>query len=107
MQVFLNLIKNAVQACSRKKDIEPGEIVVSAEKEGTKINISVEDNGLGIPKSLQEKVFDPFFKIGNLEDHMGLGLTICRNILKSHGSEIKIQTAMGRGTKFSFSLPVN
>jgi signal transduction histidine kinase len=102
-QVLYNLLENAV-----KFSIEGGSINVrTLLKKGT-IIISIKDNGIGIPKEDLGKIFDRFYKSdlsrGRDKSGSGLGLSICREILKAHKQDIDVVSTEGAGTTFSFSL---
>jgi K+-sensing histidine kinase KdpD len=104
-EVLTNLVDNAVKFSDDNTTIK---IDVSRAK--NEVIISVTDEGAGIPPELQEKVFERFFQ-GNghkssRRKGTGLGLAICRGIIEAHGGKIWLENRPGRGTKFSFSLPV-
>ncbi len=109
-RVLLNLINNAFYAVNEKsKQNIPGyypTVSVSTKKETGKISISVEDNGNGIPESIKEKIFQPFFTTKPTGSGTGLGLSLGYDIVKAHGGEIKVQTKEGEGTEFMIQLPV-
>ena len=99
-QVILNLIKNASQAVPEDGE---GEIIVSAQQtDENQIEIAVTDNGHGIPEAYQSEIFTPFFS--KKHGGTGLGLPICRNIVKKHGSDLKFETSEESGTRFYFRL---
>lgn len=93
-QVFLNLLKNSIQALEGQKG---GEIDIIL-KITDKLYIQVIDNGNGIPAELQEKIFVPFFttKI----EGMGIGLSLCRQIIKRHGGDLYLQESVKGKTVF-------
>ena len=99
-RVVHNLIKNALQ--SIPSDREP-EIVVTAAKAGDKVMISVQDNGGGIPKDMQHKVFEPNFTTKT--SGMGLGLALVKNLVNSFGGAIGFDTTT-EGTTFIIVLPL-
>ena len=70
------------------------------------IQISVTDNGSGIPDNIKEKIFQPFFTTKPTGSGTGLGLSLSYDIVKAHGGEIKVQTKEGEGTEFIIQLPV-
>jgi signal transduction histidine kinase/ligand-binding sensor domain-containing protein len=103
--VFVNLISNAV------KFTKEGQIKVWAKNVDDGILISVEDTGTGIKEDCLPKVFDRFFKAGNVsqennENHkgMGLGLYICQQIIEQHGGKIWVESQWGRGSVFYVAL---
>jgi signal transduction histidine kinase len=116
-RVILNLITNAFYATNEKKNspLAPkGEIekeyeptvTVSTKKVGDKVEISVKDNGNGIPQKVLDKIFQPFFTTKPTGQGTGLGLSLSYDIVKAHGGELKVTTKEGEGTEFSVVLPV-
>ena len=99
--VFLNLFLNAVQAMP-----QGGEIKVKTELQGEpkKIKITISDNGPGIPREHLSHVFQPFYT--TKKGGTGLGLTICRQIIKSHEGTITVESLPEKGTQFIISLPL-
>jgi len=95
--VFVNLIGNAIQAMNK------GNIDIRFTEEDKFILIEVEDSGLGIPKELLPKIFDPLFT--TREVGTGLGLVSCKNIIKKHNGTIEVDTVIGTGTTFKIRLP--
>lgn len=106
MQVLINLISNAVKFCDKSE----GRVQVRAWQEHDMVHVEVSDNGIGIAPEDLEKIFERFQQAGNtLTDKpqgTGLGLPICRQILREFGGEIQVRSALGRGSTFSFSIPV-
>jgi two-component sensor histidine kinase len=99
--VLINLMKNAIQAMA-KGGIITVKTSLSEEHPG-KVQIIVADNGPGIPRKDLDKVFQPFFT--TKEKGTGLGLTICRQIIKAHGGYITVDSAPRKGTEFTITLP--
>ncbi len=100
-QVLLNLIRNAIEAM---QDMPQREMVIAthaASQEGL-VEISVSDTGTGIEQEVLERLFQPF--VTTKKHGMGVGLSICRTIIESHGGKIWIESEVGRGTTFSFTL---
>ena len=94
-QVLINLIKNAVEATQDTKDPE---IVLSCSPAGDKhIHLSVSDNGEGISKDKLEQVFIPFFT--TRAEGSGIGLSLCRQIIRSHQGKMQIESEPGKGTR--------
>ena len=81
-------------------------VSVSTQKLDGKIEICVQDNGMGISKSLIDKIFQPFFTTKPTGEGTGLGLSLSYGIVKAHGDEINVQTKEGEGTIFIIELPV-
>jgi signal transduction histidine kinase len=101
-QVWTNIIDNAVAAMNGQ-----GEINLRTHYEGSWITIEIEDNGPGIPESIQSKIFDPFFTTKAPGEGTGLGLNISHNIIvQKHKGEITVHSQPGR-TSFQIKLPVN
>ena len=107
-RVVLNLINNAFYAVDEKKtlrqtkgdnDYEPT-VTVSTKKLNGKIEISVTDNGNGIPLKVVDKIFQPFFTTKPTGQGTGLGLSLSYDIIKAHGGELKVDTKEGESTKF-------
>jgi signal transduction histidine kinase/FixJ family two-component response regulator len=104
IQVVINLISNAV------KFTDAGSITCAAGLRNGEIVVSVTDSGIGIKPEDQPKVFEKFKQVGDtLTDKpkgTGLGLPICKEIVEHHGGRIRVESEIGKGSKFSFSLPV-
>lgn len=109
-RVILNLINNAFYAVSEKKKLNPDHyeptVIVSTKKLGDKVEIKVKDNGNGIPKSIKEKIFQPFFTTKPTGQGTGLGLSLSYDIVKAHGGTIKVESEEGQGTTFIITLVV-
>ena len=75
--------------------------------DGGKIEISVADNGNGIPQKVLDKIFQPFFTTKPTGQGTGLGLSLSYDIVKAHGGELKVETKEGEGSIFSIELPLN
>ncbi|MBD0849284.1 ATP-binding protein [Maribacter arenosus] len=109
-RVILNLITNAFYVVDEKKksgieSYEPTVSIRSKKKDG-KVEISVKDNGNGIPQNVLDKIFQPFFTTKPTGQGTGLGLSMSYDIItKGHGGELKVETKEGEGTTFAFSLP--
>jgi len=103
-QAFLNMIINACEAMAGKK----GELAISA-RVGVEIpdrlEITVSDNGRGIPKENLNKIFDLFFTTKGPQG-TGVGLSMAYRIIKDHNGEIAVESEVGKGTKFTVSLPI-
>jgi signal transduction histidine kinase len=106
--VILNLINNAFYAVSEKQKqnvsgYEPA-VAVSTSKLNDKVEIKVKDNGNGIPGSIKEKIFQPFFTTKPTGQGTGLGLSLAYDIVKAHGGEINVEKKEGEGSVFSIVL---
>ena len=101
-QVFLNLISNAAQATG-----EGGLISLSTRVEANRAIVEVIDNGSGIPPEVLPKIFDPFFTTKKIGEGTGLGLSIAYKIIGEHGGRIEVSSEVGKGTRFTITLPVD
>jgi signal transduction histidine kinase len=102
-RVLLNLINNAFHAVA---DVEKPEVIVSTKKLEDKIEISVRDNGEGIPEQVRDKIFQPFFTTKPTGSGTGLGLSLSYDIVKAHGGELKLEAPKYEGTTFLVILPI-
>ena len=105
--VFLNLLKNALDALSTSTVSSGGQrqIRVSARAQGAdQVEVSVTDNGPGIPAEHLTHVFDPFFTTKAPGEGTGLGLSICYRIISAHGGAITANSQPGHGTQFTIRL---
>jgi NtrC-family two-component system sensor histidine kinase KinB len=101
--VLSNLISNAL----RYVPSEGGHIHLSADNVGQHVHLSVKDNGPGIPLEYQSKIFQKFVKVnGDRSGGTGLGLTICREIVRALRGTIWVESSPGNGSTFTFTLPV-
>ena len=103
-QVYMNLIMNAVHAIEKN-----GEITVTTDYDDAKgvIAVTIEDTGSGIPESIRNRIFDPFFTTKKTGEGTGLGLSVSYGIVKDHGGDIQVESELGRGTKFTITLPID
>jgi two-component system, NtrC family, sensor histidine kinase KinB len=102
--VFDNLIVNAIQHTGRG-----GTIKIEAGAAGDSVRFAVQDSGEGIPAEDMPRVFERFYRIPTSRHRggAGLGLAIVREIVMAHGGEIEVQSELGKGTRFTFTLPVS
>ena len=107
IQVLTNLIKNSLKAVLSKV----GKIEISVEENPKEIIVSVKDNGKGIPDNVIDNVFKKFYQVDTSSTRefggSGLGLSICRGIVESHGGRIWVQSKVNEGSTFSFTIPIN
>lgn len=103
-QIFSNLIDNALKYLDSDRE---GIIKISGKNENEHIVYCLEDNGIGIVESHQDKVFEIFHRLNPVDSVAGegLGLTIVRRILDRHGGKIWVESEPGKGSKFFVSLP--
>ncbi|MEE8420155.1 MAG: ATP-binding protein [Dehalococcoidales bacterium] len=104
-QVLRNLVENAI-----KYSPEGGEIIVAGEVEDGEIQVSVSDSGVGIPAEHQDRVFERFYRVDNPltrgASGSGLGLSITRGHVEAHDGRVWLESTVGKGSKFYFSLPL-
>ena len=103
--VLQNLLDNAVQYTPAG-----GKIIVSAARDDGDIVFTVADNGIGIPQAEQERIFERFYRVDEGRSRevggTGLGLSIARHIAEAHGGRIWVESAIGQGSRFHFSVPI-
>jgi PAS domain S-box-containing protein len=102
-QVLLNLIMNALDAVQACPSAERRIIISTRSLNGASAEVTVRDFGIGLPKDRPDKVFDHFFS--TKQTGMGMGLTIVRSIIETHGGKISAENAADRGARFFFHLP--
>ncbi len=104
-QVLLNLLLNAVQ--SLPSETEGQEVRARLRSSNGQVSIVIEDSGSGIPENLLGKIFDPFFTTKPVGVGTGLGLPICRSIVRGLGGEISVRSVVGQGSQFTVTLPAS
>jgi len=107
-RVIVNLASNAVELAPSGTSLT---VSAEADPEGESVIVSVQDEGPGIPKEFQERIFDKFFQASARERthtkvSVGLGLSFCRLAVEAHGGRIWVESEPGKGSRFRFSLPV-
>lgn len=115
-RLILNLVNNAFYAVQEKKNklsnSEKGEneyqpiVKVKTFTDDENLNITIEDNGCGIPQSIKDKIFQPFFTTKPTGSGTGLGLSLSYDIVKAHGGDFKVDSVEGEKTVFTISLPI-
>jgi signal transduction histidine kinase len=104
-QILLNLLSNAV-----KFTPEGGRIGINARQANGAVEISVTDTGIGIAKEDQPKIFEEFRQVGGDYSHKsegtGLGLTLAKKFVELHGGRIWVESEVGKGSTFTFTLPI-
>jgi len=104
-QVLLNLLSN-----STKFTPDGGKLKIEAVREDNRCQVSVIDNGIGIKKEDQERIFEPFSQLNNpliqKKEGAGLGLMIAKQIVEKHGGQIWVESEYRKGSRFTFTLPL-
>ena len=104
-EVLQNLLDNAIQYTP-----SGGEIVVSASAGGQEVTFTVSDTGIGIPQVDQPRIFERFYRVDVARSRevggTGLGLSIAKHLVEAHGGRIWVESEVGRGSQFHFTVPV-
>lgn len=102
-QALIELMKNAVDHTEADD-----EIAIGSEISGGLARFWVRDTGAGIPAEMQERIFERFSRVGPRgPEGAGLGLPIVRAIAEAHGGQVRVESEVGRGTTFTFEIPVD
>lgn len=105
VQVINNLLSNAIKYAPDYK-----EVIVYLSRVSNFAKFSVKDQGMGIRQEDHKKIFDRFYRVGDIQQRfpgMGIGLYICDQIIKNHGGTLWVESEYGQGSTFSFTLPLN
>jgi signal transduction histidine kinase len=98
-RVFQNIIQNAVEAMP-----EDGKLIIRTSKTDDSVEISIEDSGVGIPEENLPRLFTPFFS--TKAKGVGLGLSVCKQLVEGHGGNVTVNSKVGEGTTFKVRLPI-
>jgi two-component system NtrC family sensor kinase len=101
-QAVIILAENAIDAMP-----QGGRLAIRARNEGAGVAVEVADTGVGIPAEHLAKIFEPFFTTKEIGRGTGLGLAVCYGIVKEHGGHVGVESALGRGTIFTLTLPAH
>lgn len=104
-QVITNLVINAKQALQEKEGARRVVVESRYRAADNMIVVSVTDNGPGVPPDIIHRIFEPFFTTKPAGSGTGVGLSLCHNIIESHGGRIWVEDAEGGGARFIFTLP--
>lgn len=105
--VVSNLITNAHQALRQVEPPRQLTLTTAVNAAGTEVRLEVADTGPGIAEDLQRRVFEPFFTTRPQDGGSGLGLSLCRNVIESHGGAVHLNSQVGHGTTVTITLPVD
>jgi signal transduction histidine kinase len=104
-QLLINLVHNAIKFSPRN-----GKVFLRADSIDTHVSVTVTDEGCGLCREDQERIFEPFFRSAHtptdVERGSGLGLAIAKTIVEQHGGLISVESEVGKGTSFRFTLPL-
>jgi len=104
-EVLQNLLDNAIQYTPAG-----GQIMISAEAKDAEVEITVSDTGIGIPEADQPRIFERFYRVDVARSRevggTGLGLSIAKHLMEAHGGKLWVESEVGNGSQFHFSVPV-
>lgn len=98
-QALLAIFTNAIEASARG-----GRIFIKSGADAAFVSVSITDGGRGVPRALQDRVFDPYFSTKS--EGIGLGLTVAKKIVEAHGGSIELDSDEGQGTTVTIRLPI-
>ncbi len=103
-RVIENLLENALRYTPAD-----GTVSVIVRRQGSSVSFSISDTGIGVPTDLHSRIFEQFFRVEESRDRQtggaGLGLSIVKNVVESHGGHVWLESELGKGSKFCFELP--
>jgi two-component system phosphate regulon sensor histidine kinase PhoR len=103
-QVLTNILDNAIKYTAKQ-----GEVKIHALEEESTVQITIEDNGIGIPKNEHARIFERFYRVDRTRSRelggTGLGLAIVKQVVEAHGGKVKVQSERGKGSRFILSFP--
>jgi len=99
--VLNNFLTNAIRYSSRDSDV-----IIEVDKKKDSMQFSVKDFGKGIAPEYKDKIFDRYFRIPGTKEGTGLGLAICKEFIEAQGGKIWVESEIGSGSRFGFSLPI-
>ena len=103
-QIMLNLLNNAF-----KFTPSGGIITLRARRSNSTLIVEVQDNGRGMSEEEQQRLFEPYYRVEcdrQVLNGLGLGLVLCKTLVELHGGQIWVESHLGEGSTFSFSLPL-
>jgi len=102
---LINLLDNAF-----KYTPKGGEVILGINQEGNRLHIEVNDTGVGIPKNMQNKIFNPYYRVNtDVESYsgLGIGLALSKQIIDLHNGDIWVEDLPEKGSTFKFYIPAN
>lgn len=107
VQVFKQILSNLIDNAIKYTD-QDGRIAISTASDENQVTVAIEDNGIGIPKKDQERIFERFYRVDKSRsrhvDGTGLGLSIVKHLTQAHEAEIKVKSELGAGSLFSVTF---
>ncbi len=105
-QLFQNLLSNAMKF---QNGNDPPHIAITAEQQGPMWQVEVRDNGIGVEPEYADQIFAPFKRLHGIGDYegSGVGLAICKRAVERHGGRIWLESKLGEGARFLFTLPAH
>jgi len=106
-RVVLNLVNNGFDAMREKSNTDPEYspvLSIFTKRKGENVEITVADNGPGIPEDIQDKILQPFFTTKKGTEGTGLGLSITNDIIKAHGGQLDVKTSINKGSIFTIKI---
>jgi signal transduction histidine kinase len=100
VEVVVNLVSNAIKASA-----DGGVVRVGLHRDPTRTELVVADDGVGIPRDVLSRIFDPYVQAPGAPAGTGLGLAIVKSIVEAHGGEVVVESEPGRGSRFTVRLP--
>lgn len=105
-QVLINLVDNAIKYTPAKR-----QVTIRAMAVGDQLRVEVEDTGIGIPAESLPRIFERFYRVDKARSRelggIGLGLAIVKHIIRAHGGKVQVESTPGKGSIFSFTLPLD
>ena len=104
-QALANLVDNAIKYSAERKTLRVGAALAAGE-----LALSVGDEGIGIPRSEQERIFEKFYRVAHSETQgrrgSGVGLALVRHVAEAHGGRVIVESASGEGSRFTIRIPI-